>query len=238
LGTLASVVTSNLQLDQDTSSNVVPPKINAANHAAIADAGATGHCLDAAAAPHCINITPTNEGPFVQVANGQSIETTKQATVPLAKESSSTAKVGHIFDGLKSGSLLSIGQLCDNDCVALFTKCDVKTYKQGQIIIVGECNPAKGLWTIPIAPKPTIHQANGAIYDSATKEVLAMFLHAAMCSPIPSTFLQAIQRAHLEFWPGLTTSLVTKHLTKLLATSKQRPPMHPTEEHTVHQDHF
>ncbi len=228
MGTLASDVTSNLQLDQDTSSNVVPPKNNiyqerhqaAANHAAIADTGATGHCLNTAAEPHCINVTPTNEGPSVRVANGQNIETSKRATVPLAKELSNKAKVGHIFDDLKSGSLLSIGQLCDDDCVALFSKYDVKIYKEGQIIIVGERDPANGLWTIPIAPKPMIHQANGAIHDSATKEDLAMFLHAAMYSPVPSTFLRAIERAHFESWPGLTTSLVTKHLAKSLATSK------------------
>jgi hypothetical protein len=99
-------VTSNLQLDQDTSSNVVPPNSHiyqkghrsAANHAAIANTGATGHCLDAAAEPHCIKVTRTNEGPSVQVANGQNIETTKRATVPLAKELSNKAKVGHIFD--------------------------------------------------------------------------------------------------------------------------------------------
>jgi hypothetical protein len=220
LGTLASVVTSNIQLDQDTSSNVVPPKIHNANHTAIADTGATGHYLDAAAEPHCINIEPTTEGPSVQVANGQNIETTKRATVPLAKELSSKAKEGHIFDGLKSGSLLSIGQLCDDDCVALFTKYDVKIYKQGQIIIVGERDPNNGLWTLPIAPKPTIHRANGAIHDSATKADLAMFLHAALYSPVPSTVLRAIERAHFESWPGLTTSLVTKHLAKSLATSK------------------
>jgi hypothetical protein len=145
-------------------------------------------CIDAAAVPHCINIEPTTNGPFVQVANSQNIETTKRATVSLAKESSSKAKVGHIFDGLKSGSLLSISQLCNNDCVALFAKCDVKIHKHGQIIIVGEHDPANGLWTIPIAPKPTIHRANGAIHDSATKEDLAMFLHAAMCSSVPPSY--------------------------------------------------
>ena len=52
----------------------------------------------------------------------------------------------------------------------------------------------------------------------ATKEDLAMFLHATMYSPVPSAFLRAIERAHFKSWPGLTTSLVTKHLTKSLAT--------------------
>jgi hypothetical protein len=186
---------------------------------------------------HCINIEPTAEGLSVQVANSQNIEATKRATVPLAKELSSKAKVGHIFDGLKLGSLLSIGQLCDDNCVALFTKCDVKMCKQGQIIIVGKRNPANGLWTVPIAPEPTIHRANGAIHDSATKEDFAMFSHAAMHSPVPSNFLGAIEPAHFESWPGLTASLLTKHLTKSLATRKghlrtQQKSMHQSTKIT------
>jgi hypothetical protein len=71
----------------------------------------------------------------------------------LAKELSPQAKVGHIFDSLKSGSLISLGQLCDDDCVALFTKYDVKIYNQGQVIITGERNSTNGLWNIPLAPK-------------------------------------------------------------------------------------
>jgi hypothetical protein len=97
-------------MDPDNSS-VVPPKSHAANHAAIADTGATGHHLDTAAEPHCTNVSPTTDGPSLQAANCQNIETTKRATVPLAKELSDQAKVGHIFAGLESGSSLSIGQL-------------------------------------------------------------------------------------------------------------------------------
>ena len=48
--------------------------------------------------------------------------TTKRALVPLSPALSPPAKVGHIFDNLKSRSLISIGQLCDDDCVTIFTK--------------------------------------------------------------------------------------------------------------------
>jgi hypothetical protein len=165
-------------------------------------------------------VETTTQGPSVRVANGHNIETTKRATVPLATELSDDAKVGHIFDDLKSGSLLSIGQLCDDDCVALFTKYNVKVYKQGQIIIVGKRDPSNGLWTVPLAPKTPIPQANGAIQDNNTKADLAMFLHASMFCPVPSTLLRAVERSHFASWPGLTTSLVKKHLAKSLSTSK------------------
>ena len=62
----------------------------------------------------------------MRVANGDNIESSKRALVPLAKELSTKAKTGHIFDDLKSGSLISIRQLCDDECIALFTKYDVK----------------------------------------------------------------------------------------------------------------
>ena len=96
--------------------------------------------------------------------------------VPLVKELSTKAKVGHIFDSLlqSGGSLISIGQLCNNDCVALFTKYDIKIYKDGKVIIVGEYNDTNGLWDIPLAPKPTLtpqphHSANCAIKNVRTK---------------------------------------------------------------------
>lgn len=142
----------------------------------ILDSGASGNYLDEAAERHCIDIQPTDTGPSVQVANGETIEPTKRAIIPLASEFSTKAKVGHIFEGLKSGSLISLGQLCDDDCVALFTKYDVKIYKEGKVIIVGKRNANNGLWNIPLAPKtylPAVprtatsrtfhHSANGAI---------------------------------------------------------------------------
>jgi hypothetical protein len=136
------------------------------------------------------------------------------------------AKVGHIFDSLKSGSLIA--------CVALFTKYDVKIYKHRQVIITGERNSTNSLWNIPLAPKETLpeqppspglppksrHCANGAIRNIDTKQASAAFLHAFAFSPLPSTFPGAIQRGHFHSWPGLTASLVTKHLVKSLATIK------------------
>jgi hypothetical protein len=213
-------------------SALASPKTNLANHAAILDSGASGNYLDAAAEQHCIEVQETNTGPSVQVANGENIEATKRVIVPLAKELSSEAKVGHIFDSLKSGSLISLGQLCDDDCVALFTKYDVKIYKNGQVIIVGKRNAANGLWNIPLAPKEKLppdrpastrsmsrNSANGAIRNNGTKQDLAAYLHACVFSPLPSTFLRAIERHHFHSWPGLTASLVAKHLAKALATS-------------------
>jgi hypothetical protein len=161
----------------------------------------------------------------VKVANGDNIETSRRTLVPLVKELSTKAKTGHIFDDRKSGSLISIRQLCDDDCIALFTKYDVKIYKDGKVIIVGQRNNVNCLWHIPLAPKETDtpqlqHSANGAIRNVRTKQDLAAFLHACAFSPQYSTFLRALRHNHFNSWPGLTTTLITKHLKKSLATSK------------------
>jgi hypothetical protein len=209
--------------------NVVHPPINLANSVAILDSGASGNYINAAAEKHCINVTITNSGPSVQVANGDNIETTKRAIVPLSPKLSEQAKLGHIFDDLQSGSIISLGQLCDDNCVTLFTQYDVKIYKNGQVIIVRKRNPANGLWNIPLAPKEALpssspntrqHSANSAIQNIRTKQDLAAFLHDCAFSPMPSTFLRSVKRGHFSSWPGLTTSLITKHLAKSLATSK------------------
>ena len=52
------------------------------------------------------------------------------------------------------------------------------------------------------------------------KQDLAAFLDACAFSQQYSTFLRAIQCGHFESWPGLTTTLITKHLAKSLAISK------------------
>jgi hypothetical protein len=101
------------------------------------------------------------------------------------------------------------------------------------MIIEGQRNASNGLWNIPFAPKdnpppltPTRslknfhNEANGAIHLNKTKQDLATFLHACAFSPVPSTFLRAIKQGHFSLWPGLTASLVNKHLPKSLATSK------------------
>jgi hypothetical protein len=128
--------------------------------------------------------------------------------------------------------LISLKQLCDDNCVALFTKYDVKIYKDGKVIIVGKRSPHSGLWTVPLAPKENLpapnattpktvrHSANGAIQHGKTKQDLSGYLHGSAYSPVPSTFLWAINKGFFHSLPGLTTDLVNKHLDKSLATSK------------------
>ena len=47
---------------------------------------------------------------------------TKTGNIPLAIILSDHEKKAHIFDGLHSASLIYLGQLCDDDCVAMLDK--------------------------------------------------------------------------------------------------------------------
>ena len=194
---------------------------------------------------------------------------THSVTVPLATSLSPQAQQGHILPNLSTGSLISIGSLCDDNCTATFSKNQITVTKHGTPIIHGRRNKVDGLWYIPLphnthpthahhplnttktptsrtprtmypntptceymaknvrdnganAPPSTSkhHHANSTIRCARYKTELANFYHAVAFSPVPSTFVRAIHRGHFSSWPGLTTSLITNHLTKSIATSK------------------
>jgi hypothetical protein len=122
--------------------------------------------------------------------------------------------------------LISFAQLCDDNCIAIFTKYDVKLLKNNEIIIKGTRMP-NGLWSLPINCSTSHqansilknHQANGILRTNKSNQELATYLHAALDSPTPSTLLQAIWQGHLTTIPGLTTNLIAKHLPKSIATA-------------------
>ena len=94
---------------------------------------------------YCTDIQLTSTGPSVQVTNGANIESSTCAAIPLSNKLSQEAQVRHIFDNLKSGSLISIGKLCDDDSVAIITNYHVNIVKYGKIIIGGQRNPSNGI---------------------------------------------------------------------------------------------
>jgi hypothetical protein len=130
--------------------------------------------------------------------------TTQQGVLRLSHKLSHSAQTAFVLDDLKTGTLVSLAQLCDDDCIAIFSKYDVKILKENQIIITGKHMP-NGLWSIPLK-QTVLHQANGILCSDQPKQELAQYLHAALGSPAPSTLLRAIRRGHLTTIPGLTTN--------------------------------
>ena len=64
------------------------------------------------------NIEP-HDGPSILLPDNSKISVTSQGQLPLAESLSPQAKNAMILPGLKSASLISIGQLCDDGCNVL-----------------------------------------------------------------------------------------------------------------------
>jgi len=69
-------------------------------------------------------LLPTNKGPAVRLPNNEIMQATLEGHLPLPTLLPPTSTKAHVFKELQSASLLSVGQLCDSDCVAIFTKTD------------------------------------------------------------------------------------------------------------------
>lgn len=183
----------------------------------ILDSGATGTFVTTSDAKHLLDKSPIGDGPTVLSASGTAMPVTLQGQLPLSNMLSMKAQSAFVLDDLKTGTLILLAQLCDDDCIAVFNKYDVKILKNDQVIITGTRLP-HGLWSLPILHAPS-HQANQILRTDTTKRELATYLHAALGSPAPSTLLQAICRGHLATIPGLTSNLISKHLPKSLAAT-------------------
>ena len=67
--------------------------------------------------------------------------------------------------------------------------------------------------------KGTNYVVNNA-FAMATKPDLAMYYHRAAFSPVPTTFISAINKVNFSTWPGLTAELISKNQPKSLSKSK------------------
>jgi hypothetical protein len=142
-----------------------------------------------------------------------------KGTLPLSSRLSYKAQTAFVLDDLQTGTLVSLAQLCDDDCIAIFNKYEVRIIKKDEIIITGK-RMSNGLWSIPInGDPPAPHQANGILRLDKPRQELAAYHHAALGSPATSTLLRAIRQGRLHTFPGLTTSLIIKHLPKSMATT-------------------
>ena len=211
---------------------------------AFADSGCTGKFL--LIDSPCTNRQSTDNGIKVTLPYGTSIQASHTALLDLPNLPPN-ARTAHIFPDLNNTILISIGQFCDNGCEARFTQhhVNIDNINNGRTILRGPCDPTTGLWTIdlqppngtslpqnqfPVVPLPfsSCPQSNN-VHAHFKKRDIAQYIHAACGSPVPSTWLKAIEAGYFTTWPGLTTELVRRHLPKSMATAKG----HLREEHQV-----
>ena len=129
---------------------------------------------------------------------------------------------------MQNKALLSLGQFCDNDYVIELTKTEIfiKHLHDPTMSLHGHRDTTTGMWTVNLGyqslqPQTTSNplQANN-VYELHKKRDIVTYLHKAAFSPVPSTWIQAIETGFYTTWPGLTADLVRKHLPKSEATVK------------------
>ena len=135
---------------------------------------------------HILHSLKPYKNSFVTLPNKDILQSSKQGHLPLS--TSSTANKALVFPHLTNSSLLSVGQLCDDDCVAIFDKHAMHIYKNAQIILSGNRNKTDGLWDVAFPNQPRISenttinntslQANAIIEKNMPKTHLAQYLHA------------------------------------------------------------
>jgi hypothetical protein len=202
------------------------------NYMGIADTAATGNYVTT----DCpvTDMQPTTNGIDVTLPNGVNITSSHTALLQLPHELPIGACKADIFPGLKSGSLVSIGQLCDHGCTATFTATQVQIFHQERLILTGHRSiETNNLWMlqldgmlaqrdqqgstrnqVPMITKtiePTIGTANSMVVNNTIADRIA-FYHAAAFSPVISTWCEAIDNGHFTTWPELTSTHVCKYL--------------------------
>jgi len=136
-----------------------------------------------------------------------------------------SAKAASVFPQLKHQALISLGQFCDSGYNCLLTEAAVYLLKGSTITKIGTRDFFTKLWSMDKKDNhdPALHplplQANNA-YTQKTLRDLVVYLHQAAFSPVPSTWIVAIDAGFFTTWPGLTSDLVRKHLAKSIATAK------------------
>ena len=136
----------------------------------------------------------------------------------------------HVFPSLASGSLLSIGQLCDFGCHAIFHKNAVQRIYNNNVILTGTRSVASnGLWIVNVnrpsanensscnilSPLPTTtsgidyhnqkYFCNVLTPHNVIQERVKFFI-ATMGYPTKTTLAIAVDKGNLSSFPGALTS--------------------------------
>ena len=170
---------------------------------------------------HQSTLHPTSTPITAKLPDGSFITSTHELTLNIPTLPP-TAGRSHVFPGLKSSSLISIGQLCDFGCTATFTK-SLLTVKNSKniTILTGARDFSTGMWLVDISPLISPPpQLNGIIRQRTTVSDLIDFLHGCTFSPVKSTWLSAVKANFFTTWPGLTYDRISRNLHEAEATTK------------------
>jgi hypothetical protein len=214
--TVANNVTPNI-----ITNTIDPPTKN------VADSGSTGHFFPNNTT-QLTNILPTTKPISVILPDGSTIRSTHTGLLPIPELPLQATKA-HLFPSLHT-ALVSIPQLCDAGCSALFTA-EAATILLDQHPILQGSRTADGLWQLQLNQPPqqqvkhTTPKAN-AVYTPTKLAELVKYSHATLFSPVFSTLEQALLKGYLTDFPGLTLDNLRKYPPDAALTAKGHLKQH------------
>ena len=101
------------------------------------DTGASRHYFRDNDKQALVNLKQCTHTTSVHLPDNSMIESNEVGNLPIP-ELSAAATTTAIFPALTNSSLISIGQLCDDECTALLNKKEMKIIKNNKVIIQGK----------------------------------------------------------------------------------------------------
>ena len=202
----SETVNTYIPLSQHSSSNVDILK---------ADTGASSTFLKPEHQQYLHNPVQLTNGPRVHLPDNTTLTPTLKGTITL---NDSLPINSFLLPGMKNESLLSIGQLCDQGCIAMFTKNNLQIFQNNKKILHGRRNSTDGLWDVPLQHKK--QTINYVLQQNKPQFELAQYLHACAFSPAIDTFTKAIKNGNFISWPGINDLNFKSLLKTTVATAK------------------
>jgi hypothetical protein len=188
------------------------------NDTSILDSGSTSNFLSATAP--CSNKQAAHVPLNANMPNSTTIKSSHTCDLLLTDVPPQARKV-HILPGLVHNSLISVGQLCDNECSVTFTQEQVTVPKNRECVMYGSRDSRSRLWRVDLKQRFETNRVQCYhTHDNSNQKYLINYLHAACFSPVKSTWITAIKNGHFTSWPGLTEHAVENHLYKSTSTTK------------------
>ena len=122
---------------------------------------------------HILDDVKEHRGPSVTLPDDRAIAPSHQGILPLSNNFSKEAKTATVLPKLQSSTLLSMGKICDDDNLVIFTKTKVRAISKSNeveklldsqpILLEGQRNPVDGLWDTSLTAD--VHRFKEKIQD-------------------------------------------------------------------------